>query len=305
MSIVFTPATRTESKARIALTGPSGSGKTYTALALAHHFSDRIAVVDTERGRANLYVGMNNWQFDALSPQSFSPASLTEIIAAAGAQRYGCLIVDSLSHYWNGVDGMLEQADKRALGGNTFSGWKSARPDERRMIDALAAYPGHIIVTLRVKTEYVLEENERRKKVPRKVGLKPEQREGIEYEFDVVGDLDLDNTLTISKTRIPMLHNRVISKPGAEVAEQISDWLSEGKPITPVMDYRDKALNDAISFDDLRALWAEVKESNQLGAAVLDVDGKTTSLGELITRRAQEMKTLQVANAPVAWENTD
>lgn len=302
--IVFKPATRTESKARIALTGPSGSGKTYTALALAHHFSDRIAVVDTERGRASLYVGINNWQFDALSPQAFSPASLTEIIAAAGDQGYGCLVVDSLSHYWNGVDGMLEQADKRAISGNTFSGWKSVRPDERRMIDALASYPGHVIVTLRVKTEYVLEENSRGKKVPRKVGLKPEQREGIEYEFDVVGDLDLDNTLTISKTRIPMLHSRIIPKPGAEVAEQTLEWLSEGKPLTSVMDYRAKALADGATIDELMVLWKEARDSNQLGAAVIDANGKTTSLGELIRTRGQDIKTAQIANSSV-WKDSE
>src|SRR5690606_18286817 len=154
----------------------SGSGKTYTSLALATRLADEVAVIDTERGRASLYVGVNGWRFSTLNPQSFSPRSLTEALAVASSNGFGCVVGDSLSHYWMGVDGMLEQADRRAKGGNSFSGWKEVRPDERRMLDALAAFPGHVIVTLRAKTEYVIEEDSRGKKVPRKVGLKPEQR---------------------------------------------------------------------------------------------------------------------------------
>ena len=141
MSIEFLPATRAAAKARIALAGPSGSGKTYTALALATTLGT-TAVVDTERGSASKYAGINGWEFSTIAPQSFSPTSLVEALAAASAGGFGCVVVDSLSHYWMGVDGMLEQVDRRAKGGNNFSGWKEACPDERRMIDALVPTPG-------------------------------------------------------------------------------------------------------------------------------------------------------------------
>lgn len=287
--IEFVPATRAASKARLALAGPSGSGKTYTALTLAARLADRFAVVDTERGRAALYVGVNGWQFDTVSPQSFSPASLTETLAIAGSREYGCIVIDSLSHYWMGVDGMLEQADRRAKGGNSFSGWKEVRPDERRMLDALASYPGHVIITLRVKTEYVIEENERGKKVPRKVGMKPEQREGIEYEFDVVGDLDLDNTLTISKTRIPMLHSQVITKPGPEVAETIADWLADGEDVPGPLAYRAEALDPDATRETLLDLLTRVTAANLKGAPVLDEHGNPTVLGDLIVARGRAL----------------
>lgn len=289
MTIQFVAATRAASNARIALDGPSGSGKTYTALTLATRLSDKVAVIDTERGRASLYVGVNGWHFDTLSPQAFSPQSLTESLAVAGGNGYGCVVVDSFSHYWMGVDGMLEQADKRAKNGNSFSGWKEARPDERRMLDALASYPGHVIVTLRVKTEYVIEENERGKKVPRKVGMKPEQREGIEYEFDVVGDLDLDNTLTISKTRIPMLHGQVIAKPGPEVAETIADWLADGEDVPGPLAYRAEALDPDATFDGLKVLFEKVTGLGLRGAPVLDEHGAPTVLGDLIMARGREL----------------
>lgn len=284
---MFTPATRASSKARIALAGPSGSGKTYTALAIAHELGDRIALVDTERGRAALYSGLNGWKFDTLNPASFAPNSLTEALGVASGEQYPVFVVDTLSHYWMGVDGMLEQADRRAKGGNSFSGWKEVRPEERRMLDALASYPGHVIVTLRVKTEYVIEENERGKKVPRKVGMKPEQREGIEYEFDVVADLDLDNTLTVSKTRVPMLHGAVIPKPGAEFAATIRDWLAEGEDVPGPLLYRSQALDPDATAADLKALWQTVRGAGLLNAPMVDEHGNPTVLGDLVVARGK------------------
>jgi DNA polymerase III delta prime subunit len=282
MSLAFKPATREASFARIALSGPSGSGKTYTALTLAHALAtERVAVIDTERGSASKYVGLNGWKFDTVQPDSFSPLSLVELLGVAAGAEYDCIVVDSLSHYWMGVDGMLEQADRRARNGNSFSGWKEVRPDERRMIDALVAFPGHVIATMRSKTEYVIEDNERGKKVPRKVGLKPEQREGIEYEFDLVGDLDHDNTLTVVKSRIHTLAKAVIPMPGEELAKAIADWLSDGEQIPTVAEYRKTALGLS-SKAELKDLFDEVTTHRMAAAPTVDSDGNPTVLGDLI-----------------------
>ncbi|ADU15941.1 AAA ATPase [Mycobacterium phage Taj] len=289
MSLSFKPATREASYARIALSGPSGSGKTYTALALGTALADKVAVIDTERGSASKYVGLNGWQFDTVQPDSFSPMSLVELLGLAAGGEYGCVIVDSLSHYWMGVDGMLEQADRHAVRGNTFAGWKEVRPDERRMIDALVSYPGHVIVTMRSKTEYVIEENERGKKTPRKVGMKPEQRDGIEYEFDVVGDLDHDNTLTVVKSRIHTLAKAVVAMPGEEFAHQIRDWLSDGARVPTVAEYRKQALA-ASTREELKALYDEVSGHKLTVAPTIDRDGNSTLLGDMITDLAREMK---------------
>jgi hypothetical protein len=290
MTVEFVPATRAAVKARIAITGPSGSGKTYTGLAIAAALGEKIAVIDTERGRASLYVGINGWKFDTLNPQSFSPASLTEALGVASGRGYDVVMTDSLSHYWMGVDGMLEQADRRAKGGNSFSGWKEVRPDERRMLDALASYPGHVIVTLRTKTEYVIEQNDRGKSVPRKVGMKPEQREGIEYEFDLVADMDLDNVLTVSKTRIPALAKAVLPEPGAELAITIRDWLADGEDVPGPLLYRSQALDPDASWEDLRALHGVVSGAGLVNAPVVDGDGNPTVLGVLIVDRGKALK---------------
>jgi hypothetical protein len=288
MTVTFIPATREASKARIALAGPSGSGKTYTALTLATALGT-TAVVDTERGSASKYAGINGWEFSTITPQSFAPLSLVEALSSASGAGFEVVVVDSLSHYWMGTDGMLEQVDRRTKGGNNFSGWKEAGPDERRMLDALVSYPGHVIVTLRVKTEYVIEENDKGKKAPRKVGLKPIQRDGIEYEFDVVADIDHDNVLTVTKSRIPSLSQAVISKPGPELADTITEWLAEGEAAPGPLEYRAQALelDDVVA---LRNLYDKVLRLGLANAPMMSEDGAPVTLAALITARGKAVK---------------
>lgn len=293
----FTPATRTSTKARVALAGPSGSGKTWTALTLAHALGERIAVIDTERGSASKYAGVNGWAFDVVAPGSFAPDALTALLAEAGQEGYDVLVLDSWSHYWMGVDGMLEQVDKRARNGNNFSGWKEVRPDERRMIDALISYPGHVIATLRVKTEYVIEENDRGKKVPRKVGLKPEQREGVEYEFDLVGDMDHENTLTVSKSRIPALTRAVIKEPDVELGKAIRNWLEDGESVPDARELREKAMAEGVQLDELVALAATARKLGIDHAAVPNGEGTPMALVDLIKARYMALEQAQKASA--------
>lgn len=282
MTVTFKPATREASFARIALTGPSGSGKTYTALTLAFALSDKVAVIDTERGSASKYVGLNDWAFDTLQPNSYSPLSLVEALGVAAGAGYGVVVIDSLSHYWMGTDGMLEQVDRRS-GANKFtSGWKEVGPEEKKMIDALLSYPGHVIATMRVKTEYVLEENDKGKKEPKKVGLKPIQRDGVEHEFDVVGDMDHRHVLTVSKSRVHTLPDNVhIAMPGPELGVQIADWLAEGDKVPTATEYRQRALL-MTSKAELKDLYEKVAANRMESAPTVDVDGTPTVLGDLI-----------------------
>lgn len=298
----FAPASKAARKARIALAGPTGSGKTYTALTLAAGLDDRIAVIDTERGSASLYSGAGMFTFDVLEMNTYDPRDLVGALAAAGAAGYGVVIIDSLSHFWEGTGGMLEQVDHAAkrAGGNSFGGWKEARPIERQMIDALLAYPGHVIVTMRTKTEYVVEEDIRGKKVPRKIGLKPVQRDGIEYEFDIVGDLDIENTLVVTKTRCKELSGEVLSKPDELLAKRILAWLDDGAQLPTVPDYVTRAAA-AETADELRALYKEVQQRNLGGAAVIDPGtGEALTLAVLIGNYGRALDAVAKAEAAAA-----
>ena len=284
----FEPATKDQAKARIALAGPSGSGKTWTALTIATRFGGPIAVVDTERGSASKYAG--DFAFDRLNLTTYDPRDLPKALAVAAQRAYAVVIVDSLSRFWSGTGGMLEQVDnagKRGYGGNSFGGGKEARPMENAMIEALLGYPGHVIVTMRTKTAYEIVEDDRGRKVPTKIGLKPEQRDGIEYEFDIVGDMDHENTLTVSKTRCSKLSGSVIRRPDGAVAEVILDWLTDGKPALDANAYRDLAITEQDAVR-LRELWGEVRARGLHGAAVMDDTGETVTLGEFIARKGKE-----------------
>ncbi|WP_405178693.1 ATP-binding protein [Nocardia sp. NBC_01377] len=296
MAIEFKPAVRRKSPARLALAGPSGSGKTYTALSLAWEWARRegggIGMVDTERGSASKYQGTNGWQWRTLDPDRFSPTSLVEILGAAAGQGFSVFIIDTWSHYWMGQDGMLEQVDRRKAANNSFSGWKEVNPDERRMIDAMLTFPGHLIVTLRTKTEYLVVDDDKGKSVPRKVGTKPVQRDGLEYEFDIVADLDLSNNLHISKTRLPFLNGQVIAQPGAELAIQIADWLDGGAEVPTVAEFRERIL-DVESNDELRDIYLEISSYRLLGAPTVDHEGTPTTLRELVVAIKEALEAVE------------
>lgn len=313
MKIEFTPAVRRKTKARVALCGPSGSGKTYTALAFAHVFAPgSVALIDTEKESADGYEGLNGWHWVSFKPATYEPDVLIDALAAAAAAGIECVVIDSLSHFWMGTGGMLEQVDnsaKRSRTGNSFAGWKEMRPAERRMIEAMTSYPGHLIVTMRTKTEWVIQDNERGKKEPRRIGTKPEQREGIEYEFSVVADMDLDNVLTVTKTRVPPLKRAVFTEPGPDVAQTILDWLSDGGEAAPdVNAYRDRAVDVHATREDLLALLAEVEDPrvNLAGATVVDDEGETVTMRALIVRKGKEVSgTFAPATEPPAQQQEE
>lgn len=229
MIFEFTKATKAKAKARIGLVGPSGSGKTYSALAIAQGFGGKVALIDTEHGSASKYAG--EFEFDTLHLDTFSPDTYCQAIQAAEQAGYDVLIIDSLSHAWSGKDGALEQVDKaaaRSRSGNSFAAWRDVTPMHNRMIEAIVGSGLHIIATMRAKTDYIMEQGKNGKMSPRKVGLAPVQRDGMEYEFDVIGDLDLDHNLIVTKTRCSDLDNAVIAKPDSELGETIKTWLSDG-----------------------------------------------------------------------------
>lgn len=230
--MAFKKATKFASKLRLALAGPSGSGKTYTALTLATALAGggEVAVIDTERGSASKYADL--FTFDVQELESFHPNNYINAIHEAEQAGYAVLVIDSLSHAWNGPGGLLEQVEnitKRSTSKNSFNAWGEATPLQNRLIDTITRSKLHIICTMRTKTEYVLEPNANGKMTPRKVGTAPIQRQDVEYEFDVYADMDSDNTLIVHKSRCTELAGAVIAKPDGQVAEALKRWLA-GEP---------------------------------------------------------------------------
>lgn len=230
----FQKATRKQARLRLGIVGPAGSGKTFSALRIAQGLGERIALIDTENGSASKYSG-DVADFDVLEMTSYDPAALVENIKAAEAEGYHVLIIDSLSHFWMGKDGALDKKDAaEKRGGNSYTAWRSVTPMHNAMIDAILTSRCHIIGTMRAKTEYVMEKDEKGKTTIRKVGLAPVQRDGMEYEFDVVGDINADHQLVVTKSRCSTIADAVIDRPGKTFGEQLLQWLEVGQPIAEV-----------------------------------------------------------------------
>lgn len=230
---MFQSAKRTQSKLRMSIDGPAGSGKTYTGLRFAHalakNLGGKIAFIDTERGSASKYVGNSPdgipFNFDVVELQNFSPDRYTEAINAAGKMGYSVLMIDSLSHAWEGAGGALEMKMKAGEGWNA---WRNVTPIHNRMIDAMLQSPCHIITTMRSRMEYVQEQDEHKRTVIRKVGMSPIQRPGMEYEFDILCDIDWAHIMSVSKSRCSAIADAQIDKPGAEFIQPVIEWLTSG-----------------------------------------------------------------------------
>lgn len=253
---MFKRATRKQARLRIGLLGPAGSGKTKTALRMAAAMvpelaQDRsknngragIAFIDTEHGSASLYVGDTNedggeHDFDVVDlsdssewPGRYSVENYVKAIKGAALAGYPVLIIDSLSHAWAGPGGLLEFKDQvaaRQKGGNSWTAWREVTPKHNELVDVILSYPGDVFITMRVKMEHVQEEVNGRK-VIRKVGLQPIQRDGLEYEFTVILDIEADtHKAIVTKTRCSRIADQSFTKPGAALAEVLIDWRDQG-----------------------------------------------------------------------------
>jgi hypothetical protein len=223
MTYSFQQATKENIKLRMALYGPPGCGKTYTALQLATILGKKIGLIDTEYGSSRKYANLFN--FKVLELTKFGPSQYYNAIESAEESGFDYLIIDSLSHAW--------YAELDSVGSDVRN-WAKIRPIERQLWDKIISSSCHIIATMRSKIEYdygATEVNGKQKITSvRKIGTAPIQKEGSEYELDICGLLDDQNTLTISKSRCPEISNGLFPKPGKKFAEMIQTWLSDEAP---------------------------------------------------------------------------
>jgi hypothetical protein len=232
---LFQKAERKKAKLRLGLDGPSGSGKTHSALLIASGLvSGNIFLIDTERDSATLEIGkpgIPEFLHAPLYPP-YTPARYQEYIREAINEGAELIIIDSLSHAWSGNGGVLDMHDKAAKAqrsGNSWAAWREVTPEHNALVDTILNTPCHIICTMRTKTAWEVTENDKGKKVPQKIGLKPEQREGMEYEFTSVLDLSLEGHIaTSSKDRTSLFDGRHFV-PNADTGKELIEWLNAGR----------------------------------------------------------------------------
>jgi len=220
-------AQRKKAKLRLGLSGPSGAGKTYSALKLAFGLGGKVGLIDTEHGSGDLYAHLGDYDVIQLEAPYIVNKYLQAIKAFEDA-GYGVIIIDSLTHAWAGDGGLLDKQGKAADRlKNSYTAWREVTPDHNALVDAILQSSCHVIATMRSKTEYVLEEGNNGKKVPRKVGMAPVQRDGMEYEFTVFLDVTHDHTASASKDRTGLFDGQYF-KISEDTGATLLQWLDSG-----------------------------------------------------------------------------
>lgn len=235
--MAFTKATKQATSIKLAISGPSGSGKTYSALLIAKGLGGKTAVLDTEGGSASLYADYFDFDtWDELDPKGFPPEYFIRVIKAAEEAGYNNLIIDSLSHEWNGRGGCLELADAIARAkykGNTFAAWVDVTPRHTKLIETILNTRLNILATMRSKSDYVITKDEKTgKSTPQKVGLAAIQRDGMDYEFTLMFELDRDSHIACAgKDRTHLFSDPVLITEAT--GKRIAQWLTQPQPVTP------------------------------------------------------------------------
>jgi hypothetical protein len=216
-------AERKQAVIKLALQGPSGSGKTYSSLLLAYGLAgnwDKIAVIDTENNSSHLYSHLGNFNVLNLS-EPFSPERYIEAIEICEKAGMKAIIIDSISQEWEGSGGIIETHGNMA--GNSFTNWNRVTPRHNSFVQKILQSPCHIVATIRSKQDYILTDKNG-KMVPEKVGLKGVTRDGMDYEFTVVLDLDIKHQATASKDRTGLFTNPLPFLVSESTGNKIKIW---------------------------------------------------------------------------------
>lgn len=283
---MFKKATKEQTYARVALFGPSGSGKTFGALRIATGLAGSggsIAYIDTERSSARKYA--DRFSFDHMDLETKSIDAYLEAISAAKKEGYKVLIIDSLSHGWQELLQEVERIAQAKFKGNTWSAWSQGNPKQKRLIDAILDYPGHVIATMRSKTEWTIAESGG-KKTPQRVGLSPEQGKGIEYEFDLLVEVSPDHVATVLKDRSGKFQDTIIDKIDENFGKALAEWLSEGE--APRVE--DKAVTDLMLLTAVESL-KTTEEIDNYVRSKKDLINDATNKSEIVAAiKAQREK---------------
>jgi hypothetical protein len=253
-------ATRQKAKIRLGLSAVSGGGKTYSALLIAKGLCNgnlsKVAIIDTENGSADLYANLGDYNVLTLE-SPFTPEKYIKAINDCENANMDVIIVDSITHEWDGKGGILEISNSMA--GNSYTNWAKITPRHTAFIDAILQSKCHIITTVRRKQDYEMVKNDKGKLTPQKVGLKEVTREGFEYELTVNLELDTKHFASCSKDRTGLFADGIEFIPSEETGKLLYEWCENGiEPIT-----NDDILNNCLTLSDLAQAYKNLPSEEQ------------------------------------------
>lgn len=221
-------ASRKKTKLRIGLSAASGYGKTYSSLLLAKGIAGdwgKIALIDTENGSGDLYSHLGDYNIITLEAP-YSPERYIEAINACERAGMEVIIIDSITHEWDGKGGCLEIQEQ--LGGR-YQDWAKVTPRHRAFINSILQSSAHVITTVRRKQNYEMTKNSSGKNVVQKLGTKEVTREGFEYEltinFEILNDRHL---VKASKDRTGIYDSIPEFIITEDTGKELLGWASSG-----------------------------------------------------------------------------
>lgn len=248
MALELKKAQRSKAYLKLGLAAPSGGGKTLGALLIAYGLMkekyptepdsllwSKIAIIDTENGSGELYVGsevagtkIGEYNAITLKPP-FEADKYTEAIDLCESAGMEVCIIDSSTHLWSGEGGLLEQQSTIAKRtNNSYTAWRDITPQHNKFVSTMLQTGMHIIATMRSKQEYVQEKADgSSKSTVRKLGLEPEQRKGMEYEFTTFFEINAEHEAFGSKDRTSIFDQKTF-KITPKVGQQLMKWLETG-----------------------------------------------------------------------------
>jgi len=278
---VFKQAERKRARLRLGITGPSGSGKTLGALLVASGLG-KVAMLDTEEGSGELYSGQIGYLYDRLAPP-FTPERYIAKMKEVEKLDVDVLILDSISHAWEGTGGILDMHDRAVANNrNSFAAWREVTPKHNQFVDAMLRCPYHLIATMRSKSDYITGVDGSGRMSVRKVGLAPIQRPGMEYEFTTVFDLDMEHRASVSKDRTSLFDGKTITLM-SDVGRKFAVWLNEGMDTQALFQQMVTEIGQIDNLDWLRTWYKDHQ---------IEIENLPNSL-EIITMLTQRKEMLQ------------
>jgi hypothetical protein len=249
-------ANRERVKIKMALQGTAGSGKTMGALLIAFGLCgdwSKVAVIDTENHSSELYADLGGFNVLHLGAP-FTPEKYIEAIDVCIKAKIEVIIIDSLSMEWEGQGGILEIHGN--MTGNSYTNWNKLTPRHNAFVQKMLQCPAHVIGTIRAKQDYVLTDKNG-KQVPEKVGLKGITRDGLDYEFTLVFEIDIKQNAVATKDRTSLFMRKPEFMISIETGIKIRDWCNQSTfPIRiPTNEELMIRINGSKSIDELLSLY--------------------------------------------------
>jgi ABC-type dipeptide/oligopeptide/nickel transport system ATPase component len=258
----------------LGLAGTSGSGKTYTAIQLAYGLAngdgEKVGFLDTENRRGSLYADIVNSPFligDLYAP--FSPQRYIESILAFQKAGVEVLVIDSVSHEWEGTGGCEEIANSA---NSKVIGWANAKGAHKRFMNVLLQSNMHVIVCLRAREKIDFSDP----KNPVKLGVQPICEKN--FMFEMTASLLLDDqgrrqtVLKCPEDLRPIL-GRGAGFIGQEDGRKLRAWIDGAKQLDPEVEQARNTLQTVTERGTkaLEAAWKETPSRLQkaLGSAFL------------------------------------